>query len=78
MVKAVSHFSSVYHIPAFCMKGRLCKTNISSNTAYRGFGVPQVQLVMENIMTDIAIKCGISQVQVTYLLYLLPIMPPGM
>ena len=31
------------------MQGYLCKTNIPSNTAFRGFGGPQGMLAMEQV-----------------------------
>ena len=42
----------------------MCKTNIPSNTAFRGFGGPQGMMVMEHIMSEIAVKLNISAEQV--------------
>jgi xanthine dehydrogenase large subunit len=42
----------------------MCKTNTSSNTAFRGFGGPQGMLAIENIMEEIAYKLGIDPYQV--------------
>lgn len=43
-----------YNIPNFEAKARFCKTNISSGTAFRGFGVPQASIVTESAIEDIA------------------------
>ncbi|RDD44277.1 Xanthine dehydrogenase/oxidase [Trichoplax sp. H2] len=55
---------SCYHIPNVEIIGYLCKTNIPSNTGFRGFGSPQAMLATETILTDIGIECGITQLQV--------------
>ena len=46
----------------------MCKTNIPSNTAFRGFGGPQGMMVMEHIMSEIAVKLNISAEQVDFYL----------
>ncbi|RDD44882.1 Xanthine dehydrogenase/oxidase, partial [Trichoplax sp. H2] len=56
--------SSCYRIPHFDISPYLCKTNIPSNTAFRGFGSPQGVFAIETILTEIAINCGITQLQV--------------
>ncbi|XP_071486970.1 xanthine dehydrogenase/oxidase-like [Diadema antillarum] len=61
---ATRFFDNCYRMPVFRIEGRVCRTNISSNTAFRGFGSPQGMLIMESIMTKIAIECGISQEKV--------------
>ena len=40
--RALMHCDSVYNIPVVRAVGMICKTNQSSNTAFRGFGGPQV------------------------------------
>lgn len=42
MDRALLHADSCYNIPNLRVVGHVCKTNIASNTAYRGFGGPQV------------------------------------
>jgi len=32
----------------------MCKTNVSSSTAFRGFGAVQAVMAIENVMTDIS------------------------
>lgn len=41
MERAISHSDNCYYIPNVRAVGRVCKTNIHSNTAFRGFGGPQ-------------------------------------
>ena len=43
MEKALLHMANCYLIPNIRGVGYLCKTNISSTTAFRGFGAPQVR-----------------------------------
>ncbi|XP_040295315.1 aldehyde oxidase-like isoform X2 [Bufo bufo] len=50
---------SGYKIPNLKCKGTACKTNLPSNTAFRGFGYPQAAFVTETWMSEIAIKTGL-------------------
>ncbi|XP_077304771.1 aldehyde oxidase-like [Lithobates pipiens] len=50
---------SAYKIPNLRCKGTACKTNLPSNTAFRGFGYPQAAFVTETWMSEIAIKTGL-------------------
>nr|XP_006811949.1 PREDICTED: xanthine dehydrogenase/oxidase-like [Saccoglossus kowalevskii] len=61
MDRALYSVDGCYMIPNIRTTGYPCKTNIASNTAFRGFGGPQGMFVMEHIITDIAYKCNISQ-----------------
>ena len=56
MGKAILSLNNAYSIPNVKVVGRTCKTNIPSNTAFRGFGGPQAMFVMETIMTQLAAK----------------------
>ncbi|XP_060529120.1 xanthine dehydrogenase isoform X2 [Cylas formicarius] len=60
--RALLHVDNAYNIPAFRVKGTICKTNLPSNTAFRGFGGPQGMFVAENIIDDIAEYLGISRI----------------
>lgn len=42
MDRALLHSDNCYKIPHVRAVGHLCKTNTASNTAFRGFGGPQV------------------------------------
>ena len=41
MERALTHVTNAYYVPNLSIKGRSCKTNLPSNTAFRGFGGPQ-------------------------------------
>jgi len=56
--RAMLHADNAYFIPNFCVTGRLCKTNLPSNTAFRGFGGPQGVVNIENIIEEIALHLG--------------------
>ena len=43
MDRALLHSDCCYKIPNVRVVGRLCRTNQASNTAFRGFGGPQVR-----------------------------------
>uniref|UniRef100_A0A8C8T1F7 Aldehyde oxidase 1 n=1 Tax=Pelusios castaneus TaxID=367368 RepID=A0A8C8T1F7_9SAUR len=51
---------NAYKIPNLRCCSRVCKTNLPSNTAFRGFGFPQSGLITESWMTSIAAKSGLS------------------
>lgn len=54
MDRAVTHVDNVYNLPDVCITGQVCRTNIPSNTAFRGFGAPQAMLVCEHLMENVA------------------------
>ena len=54
MERAVAHSDNVYMIPNMRAHGTVCRTNIHSNTAYRGFGGPQGMMVCETWLTHVA------------------------
>nr|XP_056717282.1 aldehyde oxidase 3-like [Euleptes europaea] len=45
---------NAYNIPNFRCRGRACKTNLPSNTAFRGFGFPQSALSAEMWVSAVA------------------------
>ncbi|XP_072274823.1 aldehyde oxidase-like [Pyxicephalus adspersus] len=53
------NMDNAYKIPNLRCKGTACKTNLPSNTAFRGFGYPQAAFVTETWMSEIAIKTGL-------------------
>jgi xanthine dehydrogenase molybdopterin binding subunit/xanthine dehydrogenase small subunit len=57
--RALFHLDNAYYIPAVEFRGQVAKTNLSSNTAFRGFGGPQGMVVMEEIIDRIARKLGL-------------------
>jgi len=58
--RALFHLDNGYYIPAVRFTGLIAKTNVASNTAFRGFGGPQGMLVMEEIVDRIARRLGIA------------------
>ncbi|XP_013187119.1 xanthine dehydrogenase [Amyelois transitella] len=52
--RAVFHVDNTYYIPNVKVKGYICKTNLPSNTAFRGFGAPQAMLATEAMIRDVA------------------------
>ena len=59
----MTHADNCYYIPNVRIIGKMCKTNIHSNTAFRGFGGPQGMMITENIMSEIADKLGFDVVE---------------
>lgn len=57
--RALSHIDGCYLIPNVYVRGRLCKTNTMSNTAFRGFGGPQGMFIAESYMEEIADRLDI-------------------
>uniref|UniRef100_A0A3B3VEH9 xanthine dehydrogenase n=1 Tax=Poecilia latipinna TaxID=48699 RepID=A0A3B3VEH9_9TELE len=71
MERALFHMENSYRIPNVRGQGFLCRTNLPSNTAFRGFGGPQGMMVAENWITDVAHSLGRSPEEVRRLnLYL--------
>ncbi|KAF5201436.1 Xanthine dehydrogenase, partial [Thalictrum thalictroides] len=54
--RAMFHSDNVYEIPNVRIRGRVCFTNIPSNTAFRGFGGPQGMLIAENWIQRVAVE----------------------
>lgn len=57
--KILLHMDTAYNIPNLRGRAGACRTNLPSNTAFRGFGVPQSLLVVENMLNDVAMKLGL-------------------
>lgn len=58
MEKMLISMDNVYNIPNLRGRGAACKTNLPSNTAFRGFGVPQSLTVVESMFHDVATLLG--------------------
>jgi xanthine dehydrogenase molybdopterin binding subunit len=58
--RAVFHLDNAYYIPHVAFTGTVAKTNLASNTAFRGFGGPQGMFVIEEIMDRIARQTGLA------------------
>jgi xanthine dehydrogenase large subunit len=61
--RALFHIDNGYFIPAVKVTGRVAKTNLPSNTAFRGFGGPQGMAVIEHVMSRAAEVLGLDPVQ---------------
>ncbi len=62
--RALLHTDNAYFIPHVRLTGRVCKTNLPSNTAFRGFGGPQGIAVIENVIEEIAASLGVDSYDV--------------
>ena len=58
MERTLLHADNAYYLPNVRATGRICKTNLPPNTAFRGFGGPQAIAVIESIIQDIAQTLG--------------------
>ncbi|HYQ85946.1 MAG TPA: xanthine dehydrogenase molybdopterin binding subunit [Bacteroidota bacterium] len=54
MQRAMLHVDNAYYIPNLSVIGRVWKTNLPSNTAFRGFGGPQGMAAIETVIDRIA------------------------
>ena len=57
--RALFHLDNAYYIPNVDFCGRAVKTNLVSNTAFRGFGGPQGMLVIEEVVDRVARHLGL-------------------
>ncbi|RKH46627.1 xanthine dehydrogenase molybdopterin binding subunit [Corallococcus sicarius] len=58
--RALFHLDNSYYVPSVRYTGRVAKTHLVSNTAFRGFGGPQGMLVMEDLLGRIARVLGLA------------------
>jgi xanthine dehydrogenase/oxidase len=64
MERALFSCDNCYQIPNFHVTGHVCKTNLPSNTAFRGFGCPQAVIICENILDNVARFLGAMPIKV--------------
>ena len=67
--RALFHIDNAYFIEHLRFVGRGCRTNIPSNTAFRGFGGPQGMLVVEDAINRWAERHGADPAGVRQLNY---------
>ncbi|KAG8239014.1 hypothetical protein J437_LFUL005071, partial [Ladona fulva] len=67
MERSVFHFENAYKIPNVKCLARCCKTNLPSNTAFRGFGGPQGMVFAESMISDISAYLNIDAVKISEL-----------
>ena len=66
MLRGMTHVDNAYNCKNVRVRGFCCKTNIASNTAFRAFGAPQGQIVVEQAMEDIAYTLSLSPSDVRF------------
>ncbi|KAF0692555.1 Aste57867_16367 [Aphanomyces stellatus] len=54
MDRALFHCDNAYYVPNVRATGRCCKTNLPTNTAFRGFGAPQGMMIGEAVIEHVA------------------------
>ena len=62
--RAMLHSDNAYFLPNVKIEGRVCKTNLPSNTAFRGFGGPQGIAGIENVMSEIGLALKMDALDV--------------
>ena len=62
--RAMLHTDNAYFLPAVRIEGRVCRTNLPSNTAFRGFGGPQGVASTEHVIQEIAAALGMDSLDV--------------
>jgi xanthine dehydrogenase large subunit len=62
--RALFHLDNAYYLPAVELSGRAARTNLPSNTAFRGFGGPQGMFVIEEVLNRAAETLGLDPAEV--------------
>jgi len=62
--RALFHIDNCYRVPHLRVRGRVARTHLPSNTAFRGFGGPQAMVVIEDILDRIARTLGLPPAEV--------------
>ncbi|MBM4067052.1 MAG: xanthine dehydrogenase, partial [Planctomycetes bacterium] len=62
--RTLFHSTNSYFIPNVKIFGVCCRTNLPSNTAFRGFGAPQGMFVIESAIAKVAEKLGIPREEI--------------
>ena len=60
LMRAMVHVDNCYFVPHARITGLVCKTNLASNTAFRGFGGPQGMLVGEEVIDRVGRYLGLD------------------
>ncbi len=66
MERAMLHCDNAYYIPNMHVLARVWKTNLPSNTAFRGFGGPQGMAVIEQIIDRVARSLHKDPLEIRY------------
>ena len=62
--RGMFHSDNAYFLPNVRLKGLVAKTNLPSNTAFRGFGGPQGMALIEDVMSRAAERLGLDPAKV--------------
>ena len=62
--RALFHTDNAYFLPHVRLTGRVAKTNLPSNTAFRGVGGPQGMAVIEDLISRFCERTGLDPVEV--------------
>ncbi|MEK2646334.1 xanthine dehydrogenase molybdopterin binding subunit [Bdellovibrio sp. BCCA] len=62
--RAMFHIDGAYYLPNAHIEGFVVRTNMHSNTAFRGFGGPQGTMTIESLIEDIAKHLNIDALTV--------------
>jgi xanthine dehydrogenase large subunit len=62
--RAMVHVDNAYYFPVLEVNGRIARTHLPSNTAFRGFGGPQGIFVAEEMLSHLARHLGLPPEQV--------------
>ncbi len=78
--RSLFHATNSYFVPNVRVTAASCRTNLPSNTAFRGFGAPQAIFVMEAAIREAARQrgCGVAELQQRNLLRDGDTLPYGM
>ena len=60
MHKGMLECLNAYDVPHVRVRGNVCKTNIVSNTAFRGFGAVQCMMIAETWMAHVIDATGLD------------------
>lgn len=58
------NLDNAYNIPNLDFRGYVCRTNLPSNTVFRGTGGPQAAFLIENIVDTVSTFLGKEPCQV--------------
>ncbi len=64
MERSMLHADNAYFFPNIAVTGTVCRTNLPSNTAFRGFGGPQGIAATECVIEEVATLLGLDPLEV--------------
>jgi xanthine dehydrogenase large subunit len=62
--RGLFHLDNSYFLSNLSFRGQVVKTNLPSNTAFRGFGGPQGMLVIEEVLSRAAERLGLDPAEI--------------